>query len=151
MSDIFGVNGRRVLDGLVAERSPRCILTGLTGHVQAKLAPLAQALAATLDPLALFTLQMQVEAIDRADAALAALDRRIQTALADCQRPLRLLQTIPGIDLGSASRITNIRLYPAASVCIVPVCPSSLSPTVRLSPRVIIEWFVEPGSWESAP
>ena len=26
LSDIFGVNGRRVLDGLVAERTPRCIL-----------------------------------------------------------------------------------------------------------------------------
>ena len=48
---------------------------------------------------------MQVEAVDRADAALAALDTRIQTALADYQRPLRLLQTIPGIDLGSASTI----------------------------------------------
>ena len=105
LSDIFGVNGRRVLDGLVAERSPRCILAGLTGHVQAKLAPLAQALAATLDPLALFRLQMQVEAVDRADAALAALDTRIRTALADYQRPLRLLQTIPGIDLGSACTI----------------------------------------------
>ena len=64
LSDIFGVNGRRVLDGLVAERSPRCILAGLTSHVRAKLAPLAKALAATLDPLALFALQMQVEAVD---------------------------------------------------------------------------------------
>ena len=105
LSDIFGVNGRRVLNGLVAERSPRCILAGLTSHVRAKLAPLSKALAATLDPLALFALQMQVEAVDRADAALAALDTRIQTALADYQRPLRLLQTIPGIDLGSASTI----------------------------------------------
>ncbi len=105
LSDIFGVNGRRVLDGLVAERSPRCILAGLTSHVRAKLAPLAKALAATLDPLALFALQMQVEAVDRADAAVAALDTGIQTALADYQRPLRLLQTIPGIDLGSACTI----------------------------------------------
>ena len=105
LSDIFGVNGRRVLDGLVAEHAPRRILAGLTSHVHAKLATLAKALAATLDPLALFTLQMQVEAVDRADAALAALDTRIQTALADYQRPLRLLQTIPGIDLGSACTI----------------------------------------------
>ena len=70
LSDIFGVNGQRVLDGLVAERSPRRILAGLTSHVQAKLAPLA--LAAALDPLALFALQMQVESVDRADAAPAA-------------------------------------------------------------------------------
>ena len=44
LSDICGVNGRRVLDGLVAERSPRCILAGLTSHMQAKLATLAKAL-----------------------------------------------------------------------------------------------------------
>ena len=105
LSDIFGVNGRRVLDGLVAERSPQCILAGLTSHVRTKLAPLAKALDATLDPLALFALQIQVEAVDRADAALAVVDTRIQDALADHQRPLRLLQTIPGIDIGSAATI----------------------------------------------
>ena len=102
LSDIFGVNGRRILDGLVAGRPPRRILAGLTSHVAAKLEPLAQALAATLDPLALLKLQMQMQALDRADAALATLDKRIRAELADHQRPLRLLQTIPGIDLGSA-------------------------------------------------
>ena len=44
---------RRILDGLVAGHPPDRILAGLTNHVQAKLEPLAQALAAALDPLAL--------------------------------------------------------------------------------------------------
>ncbi len=105
LSDIFGVNGRRILDGLVAGHSPRYILANLTHHVAAKLAPLTQALAATLDPLALFALGMQMEAVDRADTALVALDKRIRTVLADYQRSLRLLQTIPGIDYGSACTI----------------------------------------------
>ena len=105
LSDIFGVNGRRILDGLVAGRSPRYILANLTHHVAAKMAPLTQALAATLDPLALFALQMQMEAVDRADTALVALDERIRSVLADYQRALRLLQTIPGIDYGSACTI----------------------------------------------
>ena len=48
-----GVNGRRILDGLVAGHPPDRILAGLTNHVQAKLEPLAHALAAALDPLAL--------------------------------------------------------------------------------------------------
>ena len=102
LSDIFGVNGRHILAGLVAGHPPRVILAGLTSHVAAKLEPLAQALAATLDPLALLKLKMQLEALDHADAALAALDKRIQTEMAEHQRPLRLLQTIPGIDAGSA-------------------------------------------------
>ena len=105
LSDIFGVNGRRILDGLVAGHSPRYILANLTHHVAAKLAPLTQALAATLDPLALFALQIQMEAVDRADTTLVALDKRIRTVLADYQRSLRLLQTIPGIDYGSACTI----------------------------------------------
>ena len=105
LSDIFGVNGRRILDGLVAGHSPRYILANLTHHVAAKLAPLTQALAATLDPLALFALQIQMEAVDRADTTLVALDKRIRTVLADYQRALRLLQTIPGIDYGSACTI----------------------------------------------
>ena len=105
LSDIFGGNGRRILDGLVAGHSPRYILANLTHHVAAKLAPLTQALAATLDPLALFALQLQMEAVDRADTALVALDKRIRTVLADYQRALRLLQTIPGIDYGSACTI----------------------------------------------
>ena len=81
------------------------ILAHLTHHVAAKLAPLAQALAATLDPLALFALRMQMEAVDRVDSALVELDERIRTVLADYQRSLRLLQTIPGIDYGSACTI----------------------------------------------
>ena len=105
LTDIFGVNGRRILDGLVAGHSPRHILVNLTHHVASQLTPLTQALAATLDPFALFTLRMQLEACDRASAALAMLDERIATALADYQRPLRLLQTIPGIDFGSACTI----------------------------------------------
>ena len=75
LSDIFGVNGRRLLDGLVAGHPTTSILADLTRHVQAKLEPLTQALAATLDPLALLALQMQVAAVDRTNAALAALDR----------------------------------------------------------------------------
>ena len=102
LSDIFGVNGRRILDGLAAGQPPRVILAGLTNHVAAKLEPPARTLTAALDPLALLKLKMQLEALDRADAALAALDNRIQTEMAECQRPLRLLQTIPGIDVGSA-------------------------------------------------
>ena len=73
LSDIFGANGRRVLDGLVAGQPPAGILTGLSHHVRAKLEPLARALAVTLDPVTRVTLQMQLAAVDRAEATLAAL------------------------------------------------------------------------------
>ena len=102
LSDIFGLNGRRILDGVLAGDPTHVILAGLTNHVRTKLEPLAQALAAALDPTALVLLKMQVAALDRTDTALAALDTHIRGELADHERPLRLLQTIPGIDFGSA-------------------------------------------------
>ena len=105
LSDIFGVNGRRILDGLLAGHPPQVILDGLSNHVRAKLKPLAQALAATLDPAALVLLRMQIADVDRTDTALDALDTHIRGELADHQRPLGLLQTIPGIDFGSACTI----------------------------------------------
>ncbi|MYH30695.1 MAG: IS110 family transposase [Acidobacteria bacterium] len=105
LSDIFGMNGRRILDGLAAGRPARRILADVTGHIRGKLELLTRTLAATLDPVALVTLQMQLEAVDRTAAAVAALDGRIQAALADYRRPLLLLQTIPGIDLRSAAAI----------------------------------------------
>lgn len=105
LSDIFGINGRRILDGLAAGHSVPRILAGVTGHVRRKLELLTRTLAAALHPVARITLQMQLETVDRTEAALAGLDRRIQAALADYQRPLMLLQTIPGIDHRSASAI----------------------------------------------
>lgn len=105
LSDVFGINGRRILDGLVAGETPSRILSTLSRHVRSKLPPLGAALAARLNPLALVNLQLQLEAVDQANAALAALDERLQTALSGYQRPLRLLRTIPGIDLVSACTI----------------------------------------------
>ena len=101
----FGLNGRRILDGLVARQPPNRIVDGLTIHVQAKLEPLARALAATLDPVALLRLRMRLNALDRADAAIAVLDTHIRTELADYQPLLQLLQAIRGIDAGSACTI----------------------------------------------
>ena len=105
LTDIFGVNGLRILDGLIARETAKSILASLTPHLRRKLGDLDRALAATLDPLALITLRMQLDAVDRAEHALADIDRHLRAELRDYQRPLRLLQTIPGIDYASACTI----------------------------------------------
>ena len=87
LSDIFGVNGRRIVDGLLAGHPPQVMVAGLTNHVRTKVEPLALALAATLDPVSLLLLRMQVAEVDGTDATLAALDTRIRAELADHQRP----------------------------------------------------------------
>ena len=48
LSDIFGRNGRRILDGLVARRPSTDILASLSAHVRGKLAQLGDALRLAL-------------------------------------------------------------------------------------------------------
>lgn len=50
LSDLFGVNGRRILDGLVAGQAPEDIPATLSGHVRAHRDALGDALNAPLRP-----------------------------------------------------------------------------------------------------
>ena len=105
LSDLFGRNGRPILDGLVASREPTAFLAELTPHVRPKLALLAEALTARLDPDSLWRLRDQLAACDHVDRSLAELDARLAVGLADHAEALRLLQTVPGLDFGSAAAI----------------------------------------------
>ena len=105
LSDIFGRNGRRILDGLAEQASPETILAGLTGHVRPKLEQLAETLDATLDAASLCQLRGHLQACDHASDLVADQDRRIATAVAPWQAQLDLLQTIPGSDWPSAGAI----------------------------------------------
>ena len=105
LSDIFGANGRRILDGLVAERAPAEILEGLSGHVRHRQELLQQVLEANLDADGVWKLRDLLQAHDRASASIEQLDRRLQAGLADWREQMRLLETVPGIDRGSACAI----------------------------------------------
>ena len=48
ITDIFGVNGRRILDGLVQRLDRQTILDSLSGHVRRKLDRLGDALRMSL-------------------------------------------------------------------------------------------------------
>ena len=105
ISDIFGMNGRRILDGLVQRRGRDAILDSLSRHVRAKLDRLGDALCATLsdaDRVVLGDLLRQHDTVER---RIADLDRHLATGLAPYADQLRLLQTIPGIDAVSAAAI----------------------------------------------
>ena len=65
LSDIFGVNGRRVLDGLAQQAAPEKILSGLTRHVRPKLEALAETLVAKLDRESLCQLRDHLDWSDR--------------------------------------------------------------------------------------
>ena len=87
LTDIFGRNGRRILDGLAAGRSPTEILATLSGHVESKRALLAQVLEAELDAHAVWKLRDLLRAHDAASASIAELDARLETGSGRVQRP----------------------------------------------------------------
>ncbi len=105
LSDIFGMNGRRILDGLVAGRDRAVILDSLSAHVRAKLERLDDALAATLGDADRIILADLLAEHDDLDRRLAVLDRRLDDGLAEHEAQRRLLQTIPGIDHAAATAI----------------------------------------------
>lgn len=122
LSDLFGVNGRRILDGLVAGLSPQTILANLSGHVRARRASLGDALSAPLPPHARFILQDQLAAFEQADARLVAYQAFIRQQLTPYQPQLDLLMTLPGIDHTAACAILielgpDILVFPSARHC----------------------------------
>lgn len=105
LSDIFGRNGRIILDGLAAGRTAEGILEGLTWHVRSKLGALARALEAELDALSLWRLGEDLEGHDQASRRIQELDRKVESAFNGQQRQLNLLETVPGIKRASARAI----------------------------------------------
>ena len=122
LSDLFGVNGRRILDGLVAGCAPEDILASLSGHVRPRLAALGDALSAPLRPHARFVLQDQLAAFEQAETRLATYDAFIEQQLAPYQPQLDLLMTLPGIDHAAARAILielgpDMQVFPSSRHC----------------------------------
>ena len=105
LSDVFGRNGRMVLDGLAAGREPAEILEGLTWHVRPKLERLAEVLTAELTPAALWRLARHLEDMDRLGQRLADIDWHVESGLEPWKRQLDLLETVPGVARPSARAI----------------------------------------------
>ena len=103
LSDIFGLNGRKILAGLAEGRPQDEILASLSGHVRHKRELLEQVLEAQLDAHAVWKLGDLLRAHEAANESIAQLDARLAEAEMDEQ--VHLLETVPGIDRGSACAI----------------------------------------------
>ena len=105
LSDVFGLNGRRILDGLVARRPRTEILNSLSRHVRSRLELLGDALRLTLCETDRLLLADLITGHDDLDRRVQDFDRHIDNALTDYTTQCRLLETIPGIDHTSACAI----------------------------------------------
>ena len=105
LSDLFGVNGQRILDGLVEGQPANVILASLSHHVRHKLATLCDALEAKLSDSGRFILADLLEAWRTASRRIERYDARITNLLEPYRAQIDLLTTIPGIDREAAQAI----------------------------------------------
>ena len=97
LTDLFGLSGRNLLNGLVAGQDREQMVAGVKGNARKKIPALLDALGCGLDegakPLVTLLRDMQ-EAVER---SLADLEQRIvEAAEQDYELPWTLLQTLPG-------------------------------------------------------
>ena len=105
LSDLFGANGRRLLDGLVRGQARDETLASLSHHVGPHIDALGDALDAGLTAHARFILCDQMAAFAKAEQRIAEYDAFIRERLAPWQAQIDLMTTVPGIDHDSACAI----------------------------------------------
>ena len=122
LSDAFGVNGMRILEGIVAGKPTEEILNSLSPHVRHRLKDLRDALAVQLDDTSRFLIHDLLDAYNQATKRLARYDARLDEELSDFREQIDLLMTIPGIDHYSACAIIieigpDILIFPSRRHC----------------------------------
>ena len=119
ISDLFGVNGRRLLDGLARGDSQQTILASLDARMARKLTALGKALAFELDPNSRWLLRDLLHAYDSLTERVAMAGREVEAGVQPFADRVRLLETIPGVDRASACAImvevgTDLSSFPKA-------------------------------------
>lgn len=119
LSDVFGMNGRRILEGLVNGVASEEIIASLSSHVSGKIPDLKNALGAELSSSDCFILQDLLWEHDSIEERIKKLDHEISKGLSQWEKKLELLQTIPGINQGSACAILteigpDLGVFPSA-------------------------------------
>ena len=109
------VNGRRIIEGIIAGGAREDILGGLSWHVRKKLGHLGDALSIELDMQSRWILCDLLAQFDSDTARIEAANRRMGAALAPYMDQVQLLETLPGVSRESAMAIL-VELGPDMSV-----------------------------------
>jgi transposase len=105
-SDIFGVSGRAMLDALVAgERDPAVLAELARGAMRGKRSRLHEAFVGRFDEHHAFLLATMLARIDQTSADIAAVDRKIEEAIAPFQAAVDQLDEITGVGPAAAQVI----------------------------------------------
>ena len=119
LSDVFGRNGRRIIDGVANNLESERIIDSLSSHVSGKVGGLRSALGAELGEADRFILQDLLAEHDKLMQRVDDCERKINEEFSSWEKKLELLQTIPGIDRSSACVILaeigpSLEVFPTA-------------------------------------
>ena len=108
LSDVMGRSGRAIIQALIdGETDPAKLAALAHWKVRASAATLREALRGRIKRHHRFLLQLHMQQIDALDAAVAELDREVDTGLACFRDAVERLSTIPGISQLSAQVIVS--------------------------------------------
>ena len=97
LTDLFGLSGRNLLDGLVAGHDPEQMVAGVKGNARKKIPALLDALGKGLNDGAKPLVVLLRDMLDAVERSLADLERHILDAVRrNYELPWTLLQTLPG-------------------------------------------------------
>ena len=118
LTDVFGRNGRRILDGLVQGLPAGVILESLSRHVRTKLDRLGDALTLERDDCHRFLLSQLLQRQDEMARHIQNLQDQIVKGLEPWRDQLQILMTIPGMSLTSACDIfveigPDLKVFPS--------------------------------------
>lgn len=98
-TDVMGVSGRAMMRALIAGESDPATLADLAkGRMRPKIPALRKALTGRFREHHAFLLQRMLDHVEAQEADIAALDERIEAALAPFVAQVELLRSIPGVD-----------------------------------------------------
>jgi transposase len=105
-TDVMGISGRAMMRALIAGQSDSAALAELAkGRMRPKIPDLRKALTGRFREHHGFLLKRMLDHVEAQEADIAALDERIEAALAPFVVQVELLRTIPGVDIRSAQVI----------------------------------------------
>jgi transposase len=108
LSDLMGRSGRAIIQALIdGETDPAKLAALAHWKVRASAATLREALRGRIKRHHRFLLQLHMQQIDALDAAIAELDREVDSGLACFRDAVERLSTIPGISQLSAQVIVS--------------------------------------------
>lgn len=108
ISDVLGRNGRRMLEALIdGQTEPQPLAALADGRLHATAAELEAALRGRVTAHHRFMLKLHLDHIDALDAALAAIDKEVDSQVEPFRAAVEMLSAIPGVSSLSAEVIVS--------------------------------------------